>query len=115
MKTIIAGSRNITNYEALQHAVTKSQFTITEVVSGGARGADKLGEDYAHNNSLQLTTMPADWNAHGKRAGYLRNEEMANYAEALIALWDGHSSGTKHMINLAKRKGLKVFVLLVQA
>ena len=81
-----------------------------EIVSGGARGADKLGERYAAERGYGLKIFPADWNRYGKRAGYLRNEQMAQYADVCICFWDGESRGTKHMIDLSNRCGLKVIV-----
>ena len=113
MKTIIAGSRSITNYYTLIEAYLECPFTITSVVSGCARGVDALGEKFASNSSLPLEKYPADWETHGKRAGYIRNAEMADNAEALLAIWDGKSRGTKHMIDIAREKGLEVYVYMV--
>jgi hypothetical protein len=110
MKTIIAGSRTIEDYTTVLDAVKQSGFTITEIVSGTARGVDRLGERYGEEHGIPIERFPADWDTHGKRAGYLRNETMINYADALIAIWDGISKGTNHAINLAKEKGLKVFI-----
>lgn len=113
MKVIIAGSRDFNNYTLLKNncdillSITKENI---EIVSGGARGADSLGERYAHENNLQLKIFPANWNL-GKHAGFLRNKEMADYADALIAFWDGKSKGTKMMIELAKSQNLKVKVV----
>jgi glycerophosphoryl diester phosphodiesterase len=75
-----------------------------------ARGTDTLGLNYAIANKIKYSQFPADWNTYGKRAGYVRNEQMAKYADALLAFWDGQSRGTKHMIDLAKQHGLKVRV-----
>lgn len=113
MKTIIAGGRNITDYSYVEAAVKESGFNITEVVSGCARGADTLGEKYANNNGIAIKKFPADWDTHGKRAGHIRNCQMGDYADALIALWDGQSKGTKHMIDYATKKELEVFVYMV--
>lgn len=110
MKTIIAGSRSITFYDRVEVATRLCPWNITEVVSGTAYGVDKLGERWALYHNTPLKRFPADWNKFGKRAGYLRNEQMADYADALIAIWDGKSKGTGHMIDIAKRKGLKVYV-----
>lgn len=110
MKTIIAGSRSILSYQKMLEAVRESQFFISEVVSGGAKGVDQLGEKYAQEYHLPLKRFLPDWTRFGKRAGILRNTEMGNYAEALIALWDGNSRGTQHMIEYAKKKGLRVYV-----
>jgi len=111
MKVIIAGSRRITEYSLVDRAVRESGFQITEIFSGGARGVDCLGEEWGKRNGVPVLHFPADWEHYGKRAGYLRNEQMADCAEGLIALWDGQSPGTGHMIEIAQKKGLRVFVL----
>lgn len=110
MKTIIAGSRSITDYAVLLHALTECDWTVTEVISGGARGADQLGEQFARDFGVPLTVCPANWDRYGKRAGYVRNAEMASQAEALIALWDGKSKGTLDMIRKAVDQGLSVYI-----
>lgn len=112
MKVIIAGSRDIEDYNTLLAAIKECPFKgeMTEVVSGGARGVDRLGEKYAKEHELLLVKFFADWDKHGNRAGFIRNLEMGKYADALIAIWDGESKGTKHMIEIAKSLGLKYFV-----
>ena len=110
MKVIIAGSREITSYVVVQLAVAGSGFDITEVVSGTARGVDQLGELWAFENDIPVKRFPADWKKYGKSAGYKRNQQMAEYADALIAIWDGKSAGTGHMISIAKMKQLPVYV-----
>ncbi len=113
MKVIIAGSRNFNNYDLLHKKCTellKNQTDI-EIVSGTANGADKLGERFAKEQNYKLTQFPADWDSFGKSAGYIRNEEMAKYADALIVFWDGKSKGTKHMIDLAYKCSLKVRII----
>lgn len=110
MRTIIAGSRSITDYRQVCDAVIESCFDITVVVSGTARGVDQLGEQWAHTHGIPIDRYPAQWDRNGKAAGYKRNVVMAILADALIALWDGQSRGTKHMIDEATRRGLRVFV-----
>jgi hypothetical protein len=109
MKVIIAGSRDFDDYELLckycDH-ILQNQTDI-EIVSGTAKGADQLGERYAKEKEYKITRFPADWSL-GKSAGYIRNEEMAKYADALIAFWNGMSKGSKHMINLANKYNLKI-------
>jgi hypothetical protein len=111
-KVIIAGGRDFSDYQLLVEKCDKylANKTNIEIVSGTAKGADSLGERYAKDKGYSVKTFPADWAAFGKRAGYLRNEQMANYANALIAFWDGESRGTKHMIDIATEKGLLVKV-----
>jgi glycerophosphoryl diester phosphodiesterase len=110
MKTIVAGGRNMNQYELVQQAIADSGFEITELVSGGAAGVDKLGERYALESNTPLVVMQADWNQHGRAAGPIRNRQMAEYADALIAVWDGESKGTKNMIQTAEKLGLQVYV-----
>jgi len=110
MKVIVAGSRDIQDYEIVKKAIESSGFEVEEVVSGTARGVDRFGEQWAQETCKLITRFPASWDAYGKRAGYLRNEQMAKYSDALVAVWDGESKGTKHMVDLAIKHGLKVFV-----
>lgn len=115
MKCIIAGCRDCTDYQHLRFALHACGFVaeITEVVSGCARGADQLGEQWAKAIGLPVTQFPAEWGVHGKSAGPIRNQEMAAYAApggALIALWDGKSRGTANMIDEASSHGLRIFV-----
>ena len=110
MKVIIAGSRNITDYNSVKLAIIKSGFVIDEIVSGGAKGVDALGEKFAYENCISLKIFPANWDKYGKSAGYIRNQQMAKYADALIAIWDGKSMGTKHMIELAKKRNIRIYL-----
>lgn len=113
MKVIIAGSRDFNNYALLKDKLSTilSTQTDVEIVSGTANGADKLGERYAKENNLPVALFPADWDKYGKKAGYLRNKQMAEYADALVCFWDGKSKGSKLMIELATELGLKVRVV----
>jgi hypothetical protein len=115
MKTIIAGGRDINLPHIVEEAVQDSGFLISEIVSGRATGVDTLGENWALENKLPIAKFPADWNKHGKSAGYIRNSEMAKYAEALIAIWNGKSKGTKNMIDTANRLGLKVYIHMISS
>lgn len=113
MKLIIAGGRDFSDYELLTREVSKliSGVPDVEIVSGGARGADLLGEHYAIDKGIKVKRFPADWERYGKSAGFRRNAEMAQYADSCICFWDGKSKGTSHMINLAKQGGLSVVVI----
>jgi YspA, cpYpsA-related SLOG family len=113
MKIIIAGSRDVTSYEAVAAAVQHSTWAPTEVVSGCARGVDSLGESWARNHGVAVKDFPANWAEHGVRAGPLRNLDMAEYADALIAVWNGRSAGTRHMIESMHRRGKPVFIYRV--
>jgi hypothetical protein len=108
-KVIIAGSRDFKDFYTLATTCDKllSNKENVEIVSGNARGADKLGEQYANLRGYTLKLFKADWDKDGKKAGFIRNEKMASYANALILFWDGESKGSKHMLDMAKRNGLQ--------
>lgn len=110
MRTIIAGSRNAVTLWDVHLAVMLAPWTPTVVLSGTARGADQFGETVARSVGWPVEQFPAFWLRLGPRAGFERNARMAEAADALIAVWDGESRGTKHMIDIATRKGLQVFV-----
>ena len=114
MKTIIAGSRDGGTAGHVHKAIIEAPWDISTVVSGTARGADQLGEQWADMFDIPVDQYPAQWDVFGKSAGYVRNETMARNAEALIAVWDGKSRGTKHMIDLAYKYNRKVFVYTVE-
>lgn len=119
IKLIIAGGRDFTDYELLKHEVKK--FIIEEIktkkdlniISGTARGADKLGERFANEYNFTVILFPANWGDFGKRAGRLRNEQMAKFAQNqyCIVFWDGESRGTKHMIEMAESYNLKLRIV----
>lgn len=114
MKVIIAGGREFNNYGLLKTKCDfylEKTFSEIEIVSGKAKGADSLGELYAKESEYKLKEFPADWSMHGNGAGIIRNEQMGDYAEALIAFWDGKSKGTNHMINYMKKLGKPVKIV----
>lgn len=108
-KLIIAGSRTFDDYLMLS-AVAENLPYFQEIVSGGAKGADKLGERWAKNRAINISRFDADWHKYGKGAGMMRNWEMADYADALLAFWDGKSRGTADMIKKARHRSLKVWI-----
>lgn len=115
-RVIIAGGRNFTDYNLLKNKcgnilANKAATHHIIIVSGTARGADSLGEQYAREHGYTIEQYPADWKTNGRAAGIIRNGQMANSADALIAFWDGESRGTKNMIDLARKKGLLVRVV----
>lgn len=119
MRVIIAGSRDFGPFRphggdpaSVAAAVRASGFVPTEVVSGGARGVDAAGEAWASLRGIPVKRFPADWRAHGKAAGPIRNQAMAAYGEALVAIWDGVSAGTANMIAEARAAGLPVYVII---
>ncbi|GEK52369.1 DUF4326 domain-containing protein [Vreelandella venusta] len=114
MNLIVAGGRDFNDYERLSAVIfdfaDKHPNRAITVVSGMARGADKLAWEFCRRENVKCIEMPADWDQYGKRAGYIRNEAMADISHALIAFWDGKSRGTKHMIDIAYTLRLDVQV-----
>ncbi len=114
MKLAIVGGRDFNDYEYMEQTMLNiligNKLRIAEVVSGGARGADTLAERFARHWNKSFKVFPADWNTHGNRAGYLRNEQIVQYCDLCVAFWDGKSRGTKLTIDLCKRYGKKCFV-----
>jgi hypothetical protein len=108
MKVIIAGSRQIEDYDALKALIEDTDWPIEEVVSGGCRGVDVMGERWAEENGIPVKVFAADWARWGREAGELRNREMAAYADGLILLWDGKSPGASCMLREASKAGIRV-------
>lgn len=121
-KIIFAGGRDfkdsrlaLSEFLLFSNEITEEYGLVepfSEVVSGGARGADLVGEMVAKMCHLPVTRFIPNWDGLGKRAGFVRNSEMADYADVLLAFWDGVSRGTKHMIDVAIKKGLIVKVVM---
>lgn len=111
---IIAGTRTFLDYDLLRSKCDHyfSRIKPTAIICGEACGADRLGKRYAEENGIPVLSFPAEWDKYGKSAGYIRNQQMAVHADALIAFWDGESKGTHNMITIAKNKGLPCRIVL---
>lgn len=105
MKVIIAGTRTFNDYQLLCNTIKELNINIDEIVCGGAKGADALGEKYAKENNISIKYFLADWDKYGKRAGPIRNHQMGDYADYLIAFWDKKSKGALDMINYMQQIG----------
>jgi predicted Rossmann fold nucleotide-binding protein DprA/Smf involved in DNA uptake len=103
MKLAIVGSRTFNDYEVIKDVL--KEFKITEIVSGSAEGADALAERYAAENNIPVKIFKPDWVKHGHAAGQIRNEQIVVYADKVIAILDGISSGTRCSIDLATEQG----------
>ena len=108
--------------DLLKEAIAESGFNVQLVINGTAKGADKLGKEYADEHGIPVALFPADWDAFkaagvGHLAGSVRNEEMAVVANKAIVLWDGESTGSKNMIDIMKKRhGVdSVYVKMVKA
>ena len=111
MKLAIIGSRGFSDYEMLKEEI-KYEFgdEPEEIISGGAKGADTLGAIYAKEYNLKLTVFKPDWTI-GKHAGFIRNTQIIEAADVIIAFWDGESKGTLDSINKAKKLDKQVVVI----
>lgn len=116
MKVAIVGSRGFDDYEMLKREIVKlvDVSKITEIISGGAKGADILAERFARENNFKMTVIKPNW-SHGKGAGIIRNKTIVETADTVLAFWDGESKGTKNSIGLGDRLGKQVYVISVKA
>lgn len=114
MKVAIVGSRTFNDYNKLQEFINgvceKENIVIDTIVSGGAIGADRLGERYAKEHGIPTVVFLAEWNKYGKRAGIIRNVQIIDNCDVCIAFWDGESHGTKHDIELCEKMNKKYFI-----
>lgn len=116
MKIIVAGSRDFKKEEKVFEAIEAAPFEITEIVSGRAEGVDEIAEEWAQENEIPVQPFPVkeeDIDEYGDYAPIKRNQEMADYADGLIAVWDGISNGTSAMIDIAEKEGLPVYTEIV--
>ena len=109
MQVAVIGSRGFDDYELVSK--TLSNIDITLLISGGAKGADSLGERYANENNIETLIFKPDWEKHGKAAGMIRNTDIVDNAEFIVAFWDEISKGTKDSITKAEKLGKKILVV----
>ena len=117
-RVIVAGSRGFFDYDLMCRELDELFWVSSEfddgdikIISGMADGADSLAIRYADERKLTKILFPANWNKYHRVAGFLRNEDMLSVATHLVVFWDGKSSGTNHMIVIAKAKGIPVWGL----
>lgn len=113
MRVIICGSRDGITLDDVSRAMRSSGIAagdVSVVLSGCAQGADKHGERWAHNRDIPVEKYPADWEKYGRGAGPMRNIWMSKNADACVAVWDGQSKGTRHMMGQARARGLILYV-----
>ena len=111
MRLIIAGSRTFTNYQCLCQTLAPERNRITQVLTGGERGAEQLGYRWAWKHAIRHRLFRADWERFGKSAGVRRNFQMAQAGDVLLAFWDGQSPGTRHLITCMQELGKPVVVI----
>ena len=110
-KVVVCGSRDFQNYALLRETLDTIKGQIGEIVCGEARGADTLGKAYAVENHINVKSFPANWTMYGAQAGFIRNCDMADYADMCVAFWDGTSPGTKHMLDYMNKLGKETIVI----
>ena len=118
-RVVIAGCRDYNNYDEAKEFIDYCLSRIRKeneiiIVSGGARGADALGERYAKENGFKIELYPAHWEKYGKSAGPKRNEQMAKIADCVICFWDKKSPGTKSMIGFAKEYNKPIRIKIIK-
>ena len=113
MKLAVVGSRTFNDYDLLKSKLDAihQRKPITLIVSGGAKGTDSLSEKWAKENNVETLIFIPDWEKYGKKAGFLRNEDIIKNADAVVACWDGVSKGTLSSINLAKKQGKSCLIV----
>jgi hypothetical protein len=116
-KVVVAGGRDFQDYRTLNRKLDKILSSKRDtheiiIISGNARGVDRMGETYARKRGYKTEVYPADWNKWGKAAGPRRNAQMAKAADAVVVFWDGHSRGTSSMIGEARKNKLPLRIIM---
>lgn len=118
-RVVIAGCRDYNNYNEAKEFIDFCTCNIRKeneivIVSGGASGADAIGEQYAKENGFKVEKYPADWKKYGRAAGPIRNKQMAEISDYVICFWDNKSKGTKSMIEYAKELNRRVKIKIIR-
>lgn len=111
MKVIIAGGRRFRDLRLLSQTMKRLDLDPSLIISGGAKGADSLGEQWAATNGVAVRRFKAEWNKHGRAAGPVRNSLMAKLADVAVVFWDGESRGSADMIEQMRKLGKRVEVV----
>jgi hypothetical protein len=111
MRIGIIGSRGFNNYTLVKDVMSEYINNVDVIVSGGAKGADTLGEIWAKEFNKETLIFLPDWNKYGKRAGFIRNQDIVKNSDLIIAFWDGHSKGTKSSIDLCSKFNIPIKIV----
>ncbi len=111
IKLSVIGSRSFNDYDLLEKEINSLHFDIDLIISGGAKGADTLGEQYANKYGIKTMIFKPNWKKYGMSAGFKRNRDIIQKCDAVIAFWDGISKGTKNSLDTAKK--LKKYIIIV--
>lgn len=107
VKLLIAGSRNIKEYDLKKHIPNET----TMIITGGAEGIDSLAEKYADEKRISKLVLRPQYELYGKYAPLKRNEKMIELCDMALIVWDGHSKGTEYSICYAEKIGKKVILI----
>jgi hypothetical protein len=113
MKLAIIGSRTFNDYNLVQEELNAWADQITKVISGGAKGADQLGEQWANSNNIDTQIFKPEWDKYGRAAGVRRNEDIIKNSDVVIAFWDGQSKGTASSISLARKHNKRLRIVKI--
>ena len=113
MKLGIVGSRDFWDYNLAERIIDnfRNKFDVEKIVSGGAKGADSMGSQYAAKHRIDIIIHHPNWDKYGRKAGFLRNKLIVDDSDIVIAFWDGVSHGTKHTINICKENHKPVIII----
>lgn len=111
LKIGVVGSRGFNDYKLLKDTLDKYLNNVYLIVSGGAEGADSLGEKWANENNIKTLILKPDWKKHGKAAGFIRNTDIVDQSDMIIAFWDGLTRGTEDTIHKTQETDKKLEVI----
>jgi len=103
----VIGSRSFSDYKILEETLDTTTG-LSQIVSGGSKGADSLAEEYAEKRQIPIVIFKPDWKQYGKGAGIVRNRKIIEVADMVVAFWDGKSKGTANSLTMAKSKGIPI-------
>ncbi len=109
MKLAVVGSRSFEDQQMLNTVLDGFNFDL--LISGGAKGADLMGENYAIQNGIETLIFKPDWERYGRSAGFIRNKDIISNCDTVVAFWDGQSKGTLSSINLAKQMKKELIII----
>ncbi len=110
IKLAIVGGRDFNDYGRLRKVFESLKLDVSELVSGGAKGTDTLAEILSQDKKIPITIFPADWERNGKKAGMLRNKQIVDYCDEVLAFWDEQSRGTANTISLTTQSKKKLYL-----
>lgn len=111
MRYAIIGSRTFNDYEKFKESVDPHLPYITQIISGGATGADSLASDYTKEHNIPILVFKPEWDKYGRSAGFIRNKLIVQSSDIVVAFWDMKSNGTKHSLMYAEKLKIKTIII----